>query len=568
MQSGAGNEVGTKIYKDQNGDILIHGLAIGNNCTVGDSTFNAQGVGDTYIAEFSGTDLSFSWITIISGEGWDTDGNIVFDTGGNIILAAAFEDTVSFGNNIGVSGSSGDDILLAKFSADGEIIWAKSAGGQGQDKGTGVSLDSDNNIYITGFFTDNFTIGGNSTPIFGSGKETFLAKYTADGSFVWVNTDGGDNNDYSYSVTVYENKPIITGVFNGEANFGSTENPVVLTSASNDNDVFVASYLSNGELDNAMSFEGSGDDEGRLIRLINNNELIISGRLTDTLTFGAGVNSDTLIETGAFYTDAFFSKFIITPNLTGQPSNTTICEGNSSSFSVSLDGSHTFQWQINEGSGFEDISNDATYSNSTTENLSIANAPLTINSFEYKCIINGSNYIIESDIVTITVDELIEANAGIDISLENVNYTQLDATIPNNGTGTWSVVTGSGTFSDINQANCIVTGLTEGENMLQWKVTNGECESIDEVRVDISLGIDKLRELGINIFPNPSSGIININTQEQLFINIYNQQGVLIKSMQINKNKTIDLTGFSKGIYMVVIRTRNNETLKKKVILK
>jgi len=41
--------------------------------------------------------------------------------------------------------------------------------------------------------------------------------------------------------------------------------------------------------------------------------------------------------------------------------------------------------------------------------------------------------------------------------------------------GTWSVVQGTGVFTDENDPNTAVSGLSVGENIFQWIVSNGPC---------------------------------------------------------------------------------------------
>ena len=570
-QNASGGVAGLKILKDQQNQLIIHGVAVGSNCTIGDYNFNSNGSGDMYIASFS-EDFDLNWIHVIGGPEWDSAGDIQFDNDGNIVLGATFEGSVLFENNIEVTAIGGEDVLIAKFNSNGEIQWANAAGGDSRDDGKGIGIDSENNIFITGFFTDNITIGDNE-PIYGSLKDVFIAKYSPEGTFMWIQTDGGAGHDYSYGITMVDNNPTITGSFAGEALFGSDDNIVTLNSGGN-NDVFVASYKNDGSAMNyATNIPGSGDgDEGRLIKSTPNNELFVSGRFTDNLTFGTGTNQTTLIETGEAYTDAFLVKYnvIIIPEVSVQPVDVTICDGNSCDFLVSVEGSNTYQWQVNEGQGFEDVADNGIYSNSTTDNLTITAAVFLMNAYEYKCVISGSNnqYTIESDNAILMVDELIIADAGIDIDLPTVNYTQLNATPPSSGIGTWSVIEGSGTFSDVNQPDCIVTGLEHGTNIFQWKVINGECETVDEVELNYTVGINSLDQFGYSIYPNPTAGLIKIDTKNELLISIFNQQGSLIKSLQITGSVIIDLSRYATGLYMITIRDMNGDVFKEKIILR
>ncbi len=72
------------------------------------------------------------------------------------------------------------------------------------------------------------------------------------------------------------------------------------------------------------------------------------------------------------------------------------------------------------------------------------------------------------------------ANAGPDQTVAN-NAT-LAANTPAFGTGVWSVVNGSGTFSNASDPNATVTGLGNGTNTFRWTITNGPCSaSTDDV---------------------------------------------------------------------------------------
>jgi gliding motility-associated-like protein len=79
------------------------------------------------------------------------------------------------------------------------------------------------------------------------------------------------------------------------------------------------------------------------------------------------------------------------------------------------------------------------------------------------------------------------ADAGPDIILKYVFDTQLHANTPGlNETGTWSVISGSGSFLDPNAAETTINGLNMGENILQWTVANTVCpEAIDMITVTV-----------------------------------------------------------------------------------
>ena len=76
--------------------------------------------------------------------------------------------------------------------------------------------------------------------------------------------------------------------------------------------------------------------------------------------------------------------------------------------------------------------------------------------------------------------------------------------------------------------------------------------------IDCTVGIsDACNESNrINIYPNPSRDIINVQTENinNEIIEIYNVSGRLVYSREVNKNPTtIDMSGYPKGLYFVKV---------------
>lgn len=72
------------------------------------------------------------------------------------------------------------------------------------------------------------------------------------------------------------------------------------------------------------------------------------------------------------------------------PSNVTIANGANTSFSVTGTNVGTYQWQVDTGSGFNDISNGAPYSNVATATLNITGATFAMNGYQYRCVLSNA----------------------------------------------------------------------------------------------------------------------------------------------------------------------------------
>jgi hypothetical protein len=74
-----------------------------------------------------------------------------------------------------------------------------------------------------------------------------------------------------------------------------------------------------------------------------------------------------------------------------QPLNRIITDGSNTTFTVAATGSTlTYQWQVDTGSGFVNLSNGAPYTTVTTPTLNITGATIGMNGYLYRCIVSGA----------------------------------------------------------------------------------------------------------------------------------------------------------------------------------
>ncbi|NJO01668.1 MAG: hypothetical protein HC880_08225, partial [Bacteroidia bacterium] len=133
---------------------------------------------------------------------------IKVDQARNVYLTGYFQNTVNFGGGTSTLVSSGfRDMYLAKFNAQGKVIWAQRLGGSSTnlayDYPTKLYLDDNNNIYLCGTIAGNTYLGKNNNGqdvyLDAGGGRGFLAKYNADGVVQWVK-NGGYNGSHDVAV--------------------------------------------------------------------------------------------------------------------------------------------------------------------------------------------------------------------------------------------------------------------------------------------------------------------------------------------------------------------------------
>ena len=117
---------------------------------------------------------------------------------------------------------------------------------------------------------------------------------------------------------------------------------------------------------NALAYSGTA---GGIVNdfILNNNELVIGG-IFDT------------VNTRPF-------RNFVSYSLTGI-NNTELCVGSNSTITSNINGS-SYQWQMNSGSGFSNISDNANFSGTNNSALQLINVPGNWYGYQLRCLVNG-----------------------------------------------------------------------------------------------------------------------------------------------------------------------------------
>lgn len=68
------------------------------------------------------------------------------------------------------------------------------------------------------------------------------------------------------------------------------------------------------------------------------------------------------------------------------PADQTICVSSNAFFFIKTAGNNLYQWQVNDGTGWIALNNDAVYGGATNDTLSITAAPNTLDGYKYRCL--------------------------------------------------------------------------------------------------------------------------------------------------------------------------------------
>ena len=254
-------------------------------------------VSDVFVAKYTAVG-ALAWVRQLGGQRPDEGTGVAVDGQGNVYITGTFMEMVDFDPGPEVytltSAVGTEDVFVVKLDRDGTFVWARRMGGDDQDKGYGVAVDGQGNVYITGFFWEADTVDFDPGPevytLTSAGSaDVFVAKLDRDGAFVWARRLGGREGDRGYGVAVDgQSNVYITGTFEGRASVDPEAGTVNLTSADGTKDVFVAKLDRDGIYRWARRLGGSRDDAGHGVAVDRQGNVYITGSFQGTADFDPG----------------------------------------------------------------------------------------------------------------------------------------------------------------------------------------------------------------------------------------------------------------------------------------
>lgn len=201
------------------------------------------------------------------------------------VLAGTFQDTCYFRDSTlyGITDFE-DDIYITTHDDTAGFAWALWGGSPGKDRLTGLDHDDQGNLYATGTFWGDFTIG-NEVAAGAGNLDGFVAKMDLAGNVQWAIAVGGEGFDGIEDIAVRSTGDVIvTGYFQGEMTIGNT---VLQAFDSLDQDIFVASISgSNGAINWAWKGGGAGIDIAQTVEIGPANSIYIAGAYSGTTSIG------------------------------------------------------------------------------------------------------------------------------------------------------------------------------------------------------------------------------------------------------------------------------------------
>ena len=162
---GSSNDGGNGIALDAHGNPYVAGSSNSSSLTFGATTLTLKTYDDAFIVKYDVAG-NVKWAGSAGGYQDDLALGVSIDPKGNSYLTGYFASStlyIGYTTTLTNAYPGSNDFFLIGYDSLGNVLTAQSAGGSGDDRGTGVATDAAGNAYVTGYFSCNSISFGATT---------------------------------------------------------------------------------------------------------------------------------------------------------------------------------------------------------------------------------------------------------------------------------------------------------------------------------------------------------------------------------------------------------------------
>ena len=216
------------IALDSSNNAYITGITLSADFDITLGAFQAtlNGNSDLFVCKLNSTGTALIYSTLIGGSGDERGQSIVLDKSNNAYItgfSSSNDYDITTGAYQTTFGGGMYDAVVSKINSLGSsLIYSTYFGGNLEEFGYSIKIDTSENAYITGQTNSNnfgVTIGAHQTNLTG-GYDAFVSKLNNLGSTLIYSTYlGGSNNDNSLSITIDGTESVYIAGYTFSLNF-------------------------------------------------------------------------------------------------------------------------------------------------------------------------------------------------------------------------------------------------------------------------------------------------------------------------------------------------------------
>lgn len=175
---------------------------------------------DVFLARY--TDKGLDWTRSITGtsDTWAYDVAVVEDgDGADLVLVGSFDGTAQLDGTTSLTASGGYDMLVARWSSTGALVFATAVGAEGTEDAGSVAVVGTDIVVAGTFDSATLPVGGVASFDVAGTYDSVLIGFGASGTPRWARQLGGDGPDWIADVAAVGGDVAMVGCFSGAVTF-------------------------------------------------------------------------------------------------------------------------------------------------------------------------------------------------------------------------------------------------------------------------------------------------------------------------------------------------------------
>jgi len=520
---------------------------------------------------------AIQWEACFGGNGNDVITNICEMGNGDIIMVGSTDS--ADGDWSTINGLS--DFAVIRMDSLGNKIWAKTYGGSGYDLALGVVKGNGDKIYVVGETKSHNLTNFHVNTVLPNPRDALVICIDGSGNLLWERCYGSTAKEVFYDVVHFDGSNSIYALGYSDCTDSSGDLANCIDSNNIGQGAWVVQINANtGAIIKCRKYRSGSVNHLYDLKVFNSSEMLAAGDTHYGQNSYGGIDCwyikiDTALNIiwnqrfGSNYNEELKQVFVTQDSgfiVYGESSVRVPASGNMGFLTSSATDRDMFyakynqqgvlQYMLNYGSNWYDESLYGSTIVQTADRGFIfgirSRKENYFGSFPHP---NGNSVIFKVD--TFGVQQWVRRYAsGTNSIFVNIHHALVGLSPTSDG-----------------GLICFANGKLAPNVGCQTPAKFGSSTFFRVFKLNHHLSVEnnKIDNIRINVFPNPSTGVYNIvlkNKIELQQLSIYNAQGKLIKEIRLNTNEvniSIDISSYPSGLYFIKFETKT-ETLYKKIL--